>query len=122
MTVEDEHEELVAELARLEKLSAEERLKAAKKRRLSQLERWKKVKQTEDLFPPIQKANKGRPVKFEDSTTLIEASARNDAEEGMYSCAFLTRPHGTCTNYSFLKNFAGYSLSFRRLAATECYS
>ncbi|XP_065064443.1 protein phosphatase 1 regulatory inhibitor subunit 16B-like [Rhopilema esculentum] len=81
MTVEDEHEELVAELARLEKLSAEERLKAARKRRLSQLERWKKVKQTEDLFPPIQKANKGRPVKFEDSTTLIEASARNDAEE-----------------------------------------
>ena len=79
-----EHEELVAELPKLEQLSAEERLKAARKRRLSQLNRWKVTLETEKLFPPIQKANKGRPIRFEESVTLIEASARNDAEEGIY--------------------------------------
>ena len=78
-----EHEELIAELPKLEQLSAEERLKAARKRRLSQLNRWKVTVENERLFPPIQKANKGRPIRFEESVTLIEASARNDAEEGI---------------------------------------
>lgn len=82
MTVENEHEELVAELPKLEQLSAEDRLKAAKKRRISQLERWNTRVQTEEIFPPINKAKKGRPLKFEDTITLIESSARNDAEEG----------------------------------------
>lgn len=79
-----EHAELVAELAKLEQLSAEERLKAARKRRLSQLNRYKVTVETEKLFPPIQKPNKGRPIRFEESVTLIEASARNDAEEGIH--------------------------------------
>jgi len=81
MAVENEHEELVAELPKLEQLSAEERLKAAKKRRASQLERWNVRVQTEGLFPPIIKANKGKQLKFDDTITLIESSARDDAEE-----------------------------------------
>lgn len=88
MTVENEHEELVAELPKLEKLSAEERLRAAKRRRLSQLDRWNVRVKNEDLFPPIVKANKGKAVKFEDTIALIESSARNDAEEGIQISSF----------------------------------
>ncbi len=81
---EDEHEILVAELPNLEKLSAEARLQAAKKRRNSQLQRYMAHSKNEELFPPSKKACKGRRIKFEDSITLIEAAARNDADEGGY--------------------------------------
>ena len=83
MTVENEHEQLVAELPKLEQLSAEERLRAARKRRLSQLDRYNTRAKQEELFPPVIKANKGKPVKFMDTITLIESSARNDAIEGI---------------------------------------
>eukprot|EP00794_Sanderia_malayensis_P018886 gene18886-20788_t len=78
--VQDEHEELVAELPKLENLSAEARLLAAKKRRNSQLQRYKSNVLNEDLFPPAKKSRTIK-IKFDDSTTLIEAAARNDAEE-----------------------------------------
>lgn len=77
----NEHEELVAELPNLEKMSAEARLLAARKRRLSQLDRFKSSVKQEEFFPPIVKANKGRSLRFQDSITLIEAAARNGAEE-----------------------------------------
>ena len=100
MTVENEHEELVAELPELERLSAEERLKAAKKRRLSQLERWRVRIGNEELFPPIVKANKGRPLKFDDTITLIESAARNDAEEGI-------QRNEIFSTFSFIHNLPG---------------
>ena len=104
MAVENEHEELVAELPKLEQLSAEERLKAAKKRRASQLERWNVRVQTEGLFPPIIKANKGKQLKFDDTITLIESSARDDAEEGSQILLFF-----------YLRHFRQGSFIFRML-------
>ena len=81
-----DHEELVAELQRLEKLSAPERLEVARRRRSVQLESWRKTKQNEELFPPKKMTKSHRKLKFESSIELIEASARNDAEEGRSKC------------------------------------
>ncbi len=82
----NEHEELVAELPQLEKLSAEARLQAAKQRRNSQLKRYLISCQNEELFPPSRKKKRQIRLKFEESITLIEAAARNDAEEGQLLC------------------------------------
>ena len=112
MAVENEHEELVAELPKLEQLSAEERLKAAKKRRASQLERWNVRAQTEELFPPFKKANKGKQLKFDDTIALIESSARDDAEEGNQILLFfdLKSLSKGLSSFGFYMIFHGISL------------
>ena len=93
-----EHSELVSEMAILEKLGTQERLKMAKKRRLQQLKKWN---QREKEFNNLKKNNKkidlnGEEndknenkkrrkidnVHFVSSVMLLEAAARNDIDEG----------------------------------------
>lgn len=92
-----EHSELVSEMAILEKLGTQERLKMAKKRRLQQLKKWsqrekefniqtKKHKKTDlNGLDDANKENKKRRndnVHFVPSVMLLEAAARNDIDEG----------------------------------------
>ncbi|KFM77210.1 Protein phosphatase 1 regulatory subunit 16A, partial [Stegodyphus mimosarum] len=89
-----EHSELVAEMAVVEKMSTQERLKHARKRRLQQLKRWsqreKEYQQTKrkksgnaimDTIPKTAKNSKTYKVHFVPSVMLLEAAARNDVEE-----------------------------------------
>lgn len=98
-----EHSELVSEMAILEKLGTQERLKMAKKRRLQQLKKWsqrekeftkeqtsqtKKHKKTDlnnesDCDKPESKRRRTDRVHFVPSVMLLEAAARNDIDEGM---------------------------------------
>ncbi|KAL2085534.1 hypothetical protein ACEWY4_018854 [Coilia grayii] len=87
-----EHEELLAEMATVGRLSATERLKHAQKRRAQQLKGWAQMEK--DTFrgsKSFQKADKnkkkdkekeqGRRVTFPSNITLLESAARNDLEE-----------------------------------------
>lgn len=95
-----EHSELVNEMAILEKLGTQERLKMAKKRRLQQLKKWsqrekeflnqskKNKKSDHNGFDDGEKENKKRRndnVHFVPSVMLLEAAARNDIDEGKFS-------------------------------------
>ncbi|XP_015785680.1 protein phosphatase 1 regulatory subunit 16A [Tetranychus urticae] len=84
-----EHAELVAEMPVLEKMSTQERLKLARKRRMQQLKKWNLrekdfnyKKKTNDTYG---RRNKGKKtdykVHFVPSVMLLEAAARNDVEE-----------------------------------------
>jgi protein phosphatase 1 regulatory subunit 16A len=84
-----DHSELVSEMPVLEKLSTQERLKLARKRRSQQLKKWsqrekefnsKRKKSTEVIKINGQKEYK---VHFVPSVMLLEAAARNDVEEGV---------------------------------------
>ncbi|XP_015907242.1 protein phosphatase 1 regulatory subunit 16A [Parasteatoda tepidariorum] len=88
-----DHCELVSEMNVVEKMSTQERLKHARKRRVQQLKRWnqreKEWQQTKrkkggaatpDLIPK-SKSNKSYKVHFVPSVMLLEAAARNDVEE-----------------------------------------
>lgn len=96
-----EHSELVSEMAILEKLGTQERLKMAKKRRMQQLKKWsqrekeltkdqtnqtKKHKKNDLNNEPDDKHESKRRrsnrVHFVSSVMLLEAAARNDIEEG----------------------------------------
>lgn len=97
-----EHSELVSEMAILEKLGTQERLKMAKKRRMQQLKKWsqrekeftkeqtsqtKKHKKTDlnnepDCDKPESKRRRTDRVHFVPSVMLLEAAARNDIDEG----------------------------------------
>lgn len=88
-----EHAELLAEMATIGRLSATERLKQAQKRRAQQLKGWA---QMEKDSARGHKANhkgdgvkKSRRVTFHTNVTLLEASARNDLEEGKRRVAIL---------------------------------
>lgn len=84
-----DHSELVAELAKIEKLTAAERLKMARDRRAHQL---RVFEQNERDYSKMNKSvnnqrmknlrNKSRSVRFVHSVMLLEAAARNDIEEG----------------------------------------
>lgn len=81
------HVDLLTELQLLEKVPTLERLRAAQKRRAQQLKKWAQYEQ--DLLHRKRKHERKRStggrrkkVSFEASVALLEASLRNDAEEG----------------------------------------
>lgn len=80
-----DHSELVAEMPHVERLSTQERLHLARKRRLQQLKVWA---QREKEWNRHHKNSKDKPNKkkifFSNSVMLLEAAARNDVEEGRF--------------------------------------
>ncbi|XP_053201240.1 uncharacterized protein LOC128386259 [Panonychus citri] len=91
-----EHSELVAEMPVLEKMSTQERLKLARKRRMQQLKKWNLrekdynyKKKNNETFGKRSGGNVGvtgggkrdYKVHFVPSVMLLEAAARNDVEE-----------------------------------------
>ena len=89
-----EHYELVQEMGSIERMTTQERLKHARKRRTQQLKKWtqyerqlekestKKKKHNEKHPQPKKmKRNKGN-IRFAPNITLLEAAARNDLSEG----------------------------------------
>ncbi|CAN7940865.1 unnamed protein product [Ixodes hexagonus] len=89
-----EHSELVTEMCVVEKMSTQERLKHARKRRQQQLKKW--TQHERDLQkgkgkagPRATRAGHSAPaqapeykVHFVPSVMLLEAAARNDVDEG----------------------------------------
>ncbi|NXI23215.1 PP16A phosphatase, partial [Sterrhoptilus dennistouni] len=86
-----EHQELLAEMPAVSRLSTPERLRHAQKRRAQQLKKWA---QAEKEIPGIPKSGGGerkrrrrksggygKRVTFPDSVRLLEAAARHDVEE-----------------------------------------
>lgn len=91
------HVDLLTELQLLEKVPTLERLRAAQKRRAQQLKKWAQYEQ--DLQHRKRKHERKRSaggrrkkVSFEASVALLEASLRNDAEEGRPLCPRSARP------------------------------
>jgi len=97
------HLELIQELQQLDKVPSLERLRAAQKRRTQQLKRWavyekemqnkkrkadKKGRNAKDLHLESK-----RHVSFAASVALLEASARNDPDEGRASKEYLRDVH-----------------------------
>ena len=76
-----DHPELVAEIPKVEKMSVQDRLELAKKRRSQQLKRYERDKDKEWDQPP-RKIKRGTPVKFQPRIVLLEAVSRGDTEEG----------------------------------------
>lgn len=83
------HEELLAEMPKLEKLSNAQRLKHAKKRRQKQLKRWqdseRNLRQSQISVTSeasIRRAPKNNLVKFDEDARLRDAINRKDADEG----------------------------------------
>lgn len=86
MSIMAEHPELLAEMPAVSRMSTQERLKHAQKRRAQQLKKWAQAEKEAQ-----GKKAKGRPKKassqdqrrviFPHNVTLLEAAARNDAEE-----------------------------------------
>lgn len=77
-----EHAELLAEMATIGRLSATERLKQAQKRRAQQLKGWDQMDKDSARGHKGDGVKKSRRVTFHTNVTLLEASARNDIEEG----------------------------------------
>lgn len=81
-----EHLELLAEMPMVGRMSTQERLKHAQKRRAQQVKMWAQAeKEAQGRERPRKEAAAGRPQKqvlFSPSVTLLEAAARNDLEEG----------------------------------------
>jgi len=95
-----DHEELVAEMASVEKMPIAERLKLAKKRRALQLKNFAQFEKQGQKTPrdnrdrdrkskqstaaPRKKINQ---LRFADSILLLDAAAKNDLDEGnLQSC------------------------------------
>jgi len=74
-----EHADLVAEMAHVERLSTQERLHLARRRRLQQLKAWT---QREKKWPGQKVSKSNKHIYFSDSVMLLEAAARNDIDEG----------------------------------------
>lgn len=93
-----EHSELVAEINVVEKMAVAERLKHARKRRITQLKKWTHYeKQIDKEFKKRKqhpaddgsgkrrsKRRKDYNVHFVHSVMLLEAAARNDVDEGKF--------------------------------------
>lgn len=85
-----EHLELLAEMPMVGRMSTQERLKHAQKRRAQQVKVWAQAeKEAQSRKGHRERARTeaavGRPQKrvlFPPSVTLLEAAARNDLEEG----------------------------------------
>lgn len=84
-----EHAELLAEMATIGRLSATERLKQAQKRRAQQLKGWAQMEKDSARGHKGDGVKKSRRVTFHTNITLLEASARNDLEEGKRRVAIL---------------------------------
>ncbi|XP_065916033.1 protein phosphatase 1 regulatory inhibitor subunit 16B-like [Dysidea avara] len=87
------HEELIAEMPKLEKLSNAQRLKHAKKRRQKQLKKWQETERglrqsvAQSVVindPSIRRSTRQRLVNFDEDAMLRDAINRNDAEEVRY--------------------------------------
>ena len=103
------HMELLNELQQLDKVPSLERLRAAQKRRAQQLKRWASYEK--EMQSKKRKADKQRRggglsalhaenrkrVSFSASVALLEASARNDPDEGKISTR--TGPDSTCLQW-----------------------
>ncbi|XP_020615067.1 protein phosphatase 1 regulatory subunit 16A-like [Orbicella faveolata] len=77
-----DHLELVAEIPKVEKLTVQDRLELAKKRRSQQLKRWDREKDKElGPPPPKKRPHRAKPVKFEPRIILLEAASRGDYDE-----------------------------------------
>jgi len=74
-----EHADLVAEMAHVERLSTQERLHLARRRRLQQLKAWT---QREKKWSGQKVSKSNKHIYFSDSVMLLEAAARNDIDEG----------------------------------------
>lgn len=110
------HLELIQELQQLDKVPSLERLRAAQKRRTQQLKRWavyekemqskkRKADKRGRNANNLQQAESKRHVSFAASVALLEASARNDPDEGKSSKGlFMTCANEKSTGtYSFVK-------------------
>lgn len=83
----DAHVDLLTELQLLDKVPTLERLRAAQKRRAQQLKKWaqyeKEMQHKKRKHEKKRNAVNRKKVSFEASVALLEASLRNDLEEGM---------------------------------------
>lgn len=94
-----EHSDLISEMAYLEKLNTEERLKLARKRRSQQLKKWSQREkdytymnkrkradgsQTDTAKVKNNNNKNGYKVHFVPSVMLLEAATRNDIYEGLF--------------------------------------
>lgn len=78
-----EHQQLIEEMPIVERMSTQDRLSLARKRRTLQLKFWiSKEKEHGKKNGKQPKSNK-RGICFNDSVVLLEAAARNDIDEGM---------------------------------------
>lgn len=91
------HLELIQELQQLDKVPSLERLRTAQKRRTQQLKRWavyekemqnkkRKADKKSRNLNSLQQSESKRRVSFAASVALLEASARNDPDEGNWCC------------------------------------
>lgn len=83
-----DHSELIAEMAQMDKMSTQERLKLAKRRRMQQLKKWSQrekeynsSKRKKDQLAVKNARKHDYKVHFVPSVMLLEAAARNDIEE-----------------------------------------
>jgi protein phosphatase 1 regulatory subunit 16A len=76
-----EHDELLSEMETIERLSTQERLKHAKRRRALQLKRWSDIDR-DSLNKQAQIANRTATIRFPDHVMLLEAVMRKDFDEG----------------------------------------
>ncbi|NXQ26743.1 PP16A phosphatase, partial [Alaudala cheleensis] len=85
-----EHQELLAEMPAVSRLSTPERLRHAQKRRAQQLKKWAQAEKEIPGIPKVGGERKrrrrksggpGKRVTFPDSVRLLEAAARHDIEE-----------------------------------------
>ncbi|QQP55127.1 MYPT75D CG6896PAlike, partial [Caligus rogercresseyi] len=75
-----DHGSLISEMEKLEHMPSQARLRLAKKRRMSQIRQWAlREKSGENVLG--RKRSEPR-VQFPSSVTLLEASSRNDVNEG----------------------------------------
>ena len=109
-----EHSELIAEMAQIDKMTTQERLKLARRRRMQQLKKWsqrekeynsnKKKKDNVNAKKPRKNDYK---VHFVPSVMLLEAAARNDVEEGELIFLFI-RKFFDCNNLTSFKAVGRY--------------
>jgi len=104
-----DHEDLVAELSSIEKMSNQERLKLAHKRRMLQLRKWShyekecnsKKGKTSGGRMGARKSHhvkSSRGVKFRNSIMLLEAAGRGDVHEGKKFTIFFYSVWNSQTN------------------------
>lgn len=111
-----DHLELVAEIPKVEKLSVQDRLELARKRRSQQLKRWERDKDKEfGPPPPKKKPLRARPVKFEPRIILLEAASRGDVEEGLCDKVLAPFRGVYLSNGSFVLRLLTHNWSFNYL-------
>ena len=75
-----DHEELIEEMPKLEKMSNAARLKLAKKRRQRQLKRYTETERGRP--PPGRSKRSSTRINFEEAALLHDAVQQNNIEEG----------------------------------------